>query len=255
MIVGERMKQPLVSVIMPAYRCAATIGDAIDSVLLQNVPLELLVINDCSPDNLEEVVSAYADNPSIVYICNESNLGAAQSRNKGISMASGKYIAFLDSDDVWMPGKLEKQLQKMKEEEYSLCCTARELMTPEGELTKKVLQVKEKITFQDLLKHNSIACSSVLIRTEIAQEFPMEHEDSHEDYIMWMRVLQKYGTACGINEPLLRYRLSNTGKSGSKMKSAKMTFKAYRYMGFGLMKSLSCFVAYAVNGFRKYYLS
>ena len=80
----------------------------------------------------------------------------------------------------------------------------------------------------------------------------MEHEDSHEDYIMWLKILQKYKTACGINEPLLNYRLSNTGKSGSKLKSAKMTFKVYRYMGFGIIKSLICFCSYAVHGVLKY---
>ena len=80
----------------------------------------------------------------------------------------------------------------------------------------------------------------------------MEHEDSHEDYIMWMRILQKYKKACAVNEPLLNYRLSSTGKSGSKLKSAKMTFKSYRYMGFGLIKSLLCFCSYAIHGVLKY---
>ena len=81
----------------------------------------------------------------------------------------------------------------------------------------------------------------------------MGHEDSHEDYIMWLQVLRQYGPARGINEPLLRYRLSNTGKSGSKLHSAKMTFMVYRYMGFGIVKSLWCFASYAFNGVRKYY--
>ena len=83
----------------------------------------------------------------------------------------------------------------------------------------------------------------------------MGHEDSHEDYIMWLRVLRKYGDARGINEPLLRYRLSNTGKSGSKLHSAKMTFMVYRYMGFSLPKSLLCFASYAINGVKKYYFN
>jgi teichuronic acid biosynthesis glycosyltransferase TuaG len=80
----------------------------------------------------------------------------------------------------------------------------------------------------------------------------MEHADSHEDYILWLKILQVHGFACGINEPLLRYRLSNTGKSGSKLKSAKMTFMVYRYMGFGLPKSILCFCSYALHGVRKY---
>lgn len=80
----------------------------------------------------------------------------------------------------------------------------------------------------------------------------MEHEDSHEDYIAWLRLLKKYGQACGINEPLLKYRLSGKGKSGGKLKSARMTFRVYRYMGFGMGKSLICFISYALNGIWKY---
>ena len=80
----------------------------------------------------------------------------------------------------------------------------------------------------------------------------MEHEDSHEDYITWLKVLRKYGRAVGINEPLLLYRLSNTGKSGNKLKSAGMTFLAYRYMGFSLPRSVYYFLHYAFGGVKKY---
>lgn len=244
---------PLVSVIMPAYRCAGTIGAAIDSALAQEVPLEVIVVNDRSPDDLEQVLSAYREDERVVCVTNEENMGAAQSRNRGVSLARGKYVAFLDSDDLWTPGKLAAQLAALEKGGCVLCCTARELMTPEGERTGRILPVAETITYRDLLKHNSIACSSVVLLTLVAREFPMDHEDSHEDYILWLRVLKKYGRAVGINEPMLRYRLSNTGKSGSKLHSAKMTFKVYRYMGFSLPKSLLCFCSYAFYGVKKYY--
>jgi teichuronic acid biosynthesis glycosyltransferase TuaG len=128
-------------------------------------------------------------------------------------------------------------------------------MTPDGKLTGWVIPVKEKISYGELLKHNSINCSSVLIRAEVAREFPMEHDDSHEDYILWLRVLKKYGYACAVNEPLLKYRLSNTGKSGNKFRSARMTYRVYRHMGFGLVKSCCLFVRYAFHGIKKYALS
>lgn len=243
---------PLISVIIPAYNCAAYIHLAIDSALNQDVPLEILVLNDCSGDNLDQVMEAYRDNPVVHYLHNDRNLGAAQTRNRGVRMAKGEYVAFLDADDIWQAGKLAKQLKRMQETDCVLCATARELMTPEGVRTGHVIPVGETITYHDLLKHNSINCSSVLIRTDVAKEFPMHHEDSHEDYIMWLEVLGKYGAACGINEPLLLYRLSNTGKSGSKWKSAKMTFKVYRYMGFSLPKSVLCFCSYALHGVKKY---
>ena len=134
-----------------------------------------------------------------------------------------------------------------------LCSTAREIITIDGKRTGKVIPVNSEIRYKDLLKHNCINCSSVLLKTEVAKEFPMCHEDSHEDYITWLKILKKYGLACAVNEPLLKYRLSNQGKSGNKFHSAKMTFKVYRYMGFGLIKSMIYFCSYAFHGVRKYY--
>ena len=249
------MSRPLVSVIMPAYNCIATVGAAIDSALAQEVPLEVIVVDDCSPQDLTEVLAPYREDPRVKILRNETNLGAAGSRNVVVAAATGEYIAFLDADDIWAPEKLQKQLALIREKDSVLCATARELMTPEGELTGRVIPVKETITYKELLKHNSINCSSVLMKAEVAKAFPMEHEDSHEDYILWLKVLQKYGFACAVNEPLLRYRLSNTGKSGSKLHSAKMTFKVYRYMGFGTVSACLLFASYAFHGVMKYALS
>lgn len=246
------MNTPYVSVIIPAYNCANSIQAAIDSALMQDVPLEILVINDCSDDSLDLVMEKYADDPAVIYITNETNMGAAQSRNKGVMIARGKYIAFLDSDDFWSPGKLRKQLNALNAGTAVLCCTARELLTPDGRPTGRIIPVKPNISYRDLLKHNSINCSSVLLKKEIAMEFPMCHEDSHEDYIMWLRILQKYGPAVGINEPLLKYRLSSTGKSGNKFHSAKMTYRVYRYMNFSTMQSIYYFINYALHGIAKY---
>lgn len=241
-----------VSVVMPAYNCEHYIGQAIGSVLCQDVPLELIIINDCSPDGTDKAVREYLKDPRIVYIKNETNLGAARTRNRGVEEARGKYVAFLDSDDWWEPEKLAKQIALMEKENAVLCSTARRLVTPEGRKTERIIHMPPRVTFRELLKGNVISCSSVLIRRDIAREFPMEHEDSHEDYITWMRALRKYGYACGIDEPLLNYRLSAKGKSGNKLKSAKMTYMAYRYMGFSVPRSAYYFVWYAVNGLVKY---
>lgn len=251
----EPMEKPLVSVVIPAYRCAQTLRCAVDSALAQDVACEVLVVDDCSGDDLESVLASFQADSRVRLLKNESNLGAAQSRNRGVAAAKGRYIAFLDADDCWRPGKLAKQLRLLEQTGTVLCATAREMMTPEGTLTGHVIPVPERITYGDLLKQNCINCSSVLIRREAALEFPMKHDDSHEDYIMWLEVLRKYGAACAVNEPLLCYRMSSTGKSGSKWKSAKMTWKVYRYMGFGPVKSALCFCSYALNGVKKHYLS
>lgn len=242
----------LVSVIVPAYRCAGTIRQAIDSALAQKVPLEVIVLDDRSPDNLDTVMKAYADDIRVRFARNERNIGAAASRNRGVETARGRYIAFLDADDWWAEGKLARQLAAIEQTGAVLCSTGRELVTPDGRLTGRVIGVREQITYRSLLLHNCINCSSVLVRADVMREFPMEHEDSHEDYIAWLGILKKYGQAAGIDEPLLKYRLSAGGKSGNKLKSARMTYLAYRYAGFGALSSAVLFCAYAVNGVLKY---
>ena len=249
------MKAPVVSVVMPAFRCAGTIGAAVASVLAQNVPLELIIVDDQPEENLEAVLGEYLLDPRVILLRNETNLGAAQSRNRGVAAARGEYIAFLDADDIWAPGKLEKQLARLAETGMVLCATARELITPEGTHTGRIIPVRPVITYRALLRHNAINCSSVVVRAEAVHRFPMAHEDSHEDYILWLKILKTYGPACAINEPLLYYRLSSTGKSGSKFRSARMTYRAYRYSGFSRIFSTVLFVSYAIHGVAKYALS
>ena len=106
------MEKVLVSVIIPAYNCAGSIHLALDSALAQDVPMEILVINDCSPDDLDRVMEQYQNIPQICYLKNEQNMGVAATRNRGIALAKGTHIAFLDSDDYWEPDKLKKQLQQ-----------------------------------------------------------------------------------------------------------------------------------------------
>lgn len=244
---------PIVSVVMPAYRCEDTIGQAIESVLCQEVPLELIVINDCSPDKLDEVMDVYQEDERIIYVKNSENLGVAASRNRGIEIARGSYIAFLDSDDWWLPGKLEKQLKKLQEEKTVLCSTGRQLRTFDGKDTGRYVPVKEQVTYRDLLSHNSISCSSVLVKKSVIEEFPMEHDECHEDYITWLQILRKYGCASGIDEPFLQYRMSADSKSGNKLKSARMTFQVYRHMGYGWLVSCLYFISYAFHGMKKYF--
>ena len=138
------MNEPLVSVVIPAYNCAGTIGRAVDSVLEQDVPVEIIVVDDHSDDALKAALEPYLHNPAVIYLRNPENLGASGSRNLGVARARGEYVAFLDADDYWRPGKLNKQLRAMEETGAVLCCTARELMDPQGHLLEKVIPVKEK---------------------------------------------------------------------------------------------------------------
>lgn len=245
--------EPLISVVIPAYSGTHLLDRAVRSALVQDMPLEIIVINDCSPEDVDGVIAPYLDR--VVYLKNTQNMGAAESRNRGVSHAKGKYVAFLDADDYWAENKLEQQLALLEQTGCVLCATARELIRPDGTSTGRIIPVPDTITYRDLLKHNCINCSSVVMRREVALEFPMLHaQDSHEDYILWLQVLQKYGTAVGINQPLLYYTASYQGKSGSKLHSAAMTWRVYRHMGFGPIKSAFCFMSYAIHGVWKHYL-
>lgn len=249
-----------VSVVMPVYNGAEFIQKAIESVMIQDVALELIVIDDCSTDRTPDIVKQLSDVIKcqqnqfkvIRYIRNEYNIGASGSRNKGVSIATAPWVAFLDADDWWMPGKLKAQLVLLEKTKDVLCCTARTLADHQGKKLGRIIPVKSLITYKDLLKHNSINCSSVLVRADVIRDYPMTHDDSHEDYICWLHILKNYGKACGINKPYLCYRITEGSKSGNKLKSAKMTFKVYRYMGFNLFKSCILFISYAIHGIIKY---
>ena len=246
------MTHPLVSVVMPVYNGADFIRQAVDSVFCQEIPLELLVIDDCSTDRTEEVLAPYKNRENFHYIRNPYNKGAAASRNLGVQKAAGKYIAFLDADDWWEAGKLTEQLEVMERTRRVLCSTGRELMNPDGTSTGKYIPVGSTVSYRDLLKHNSINCSSVLLKREAALAYPMEHDDSHEDYLTWLKILKEYGPAAGINKPYLKYRLSQGGKSRNKRKSAAMTYRVYRYMGYSPITSAVFFISYALHGIWKY---
>lgn len=246
------MEKPLVSVVMPVYNGEKYIQKAVDSVLAQEVSLELIIIDDGSTDRTEEVLEKYKNHGEIRCLKNKKNTGVSGSRNRGVKEARGTYVAFLDADDWWEKDKLKKQIALLEETGCVLCSTGRELVQPDGRSAGKYIPVKEKITYRELLKHNSINCSSVLVHRDVIVRFPMEHDDSHEDYITWLKILKEYHYAMGINEPLLKYRLSVGGKSRNKLKSAVMTYRVYRYMGFGMPKSAALFVSYALHGLWKY---
>ncbi|MCM1226321.1 MAG: glycosyltransferase [Clostridium sp.] len=250
---------PDVSVVIPAYNCAKTLKTAVESAVLQNVPLEIIIIDDASADETPDIMKKCkaelsSDNINIELIFNKRNQGVAVSRNIGVSRAKAEYVAFLDSDDWWSCGKLSKQLEIMKKNNAILCSTGREFANNDGTLTGHIVGIHEVISYRRLLYGNCINCSSVLVKTEIAKEFPMGHDECHEDYITWLMILKKYGNACGINEPLLKYRRSEGAKTENKFRSAKMHYNSLRYAGIGRLKALWYFCFYAVSGVIKHYI-
>ncbi|ROR31479.1 teichuronic acid biosynthesis glycosyltransferase TuaG [Mobilisporobacter senegalensis] len=246
------MEKPKVSVIIPAYNCSQYIEKAIESVLSQNVPLEIILIDDNSQDNLGQVIEKYMKLDNFIYLKNETNIGVAEARNRGVQIATGDYIAFLDADDWWRPDKLIKQINLMKQKKYVLCFTAREIVNEDGITTGKIIHVQDEINYNNLLYHNGIACSSVILKRDVALKNPMKYSHLHEDYLAWLTILKKHGKACGLDEPLLLYRLSNNGKSRNKLKSARMTYGVYRVMKIGRIKAFFLMSSHLLHGIIKY---
>ena len=246
-------EKPLVSGVMASYNGAKYIEDSVNSVLIQNVPLELIFVDDFSDDNTDEIMEDYLKKHSnIVYLKNKQSLGAAKTRNRGVSVSRGKYIAFLDVDDIWIKGKLKRQIDLIETNNTVFSYTARELILDNGNDTKRFVPVLEKITYKQLLKTNSIPCSSVVLLKSVAEEFPMRKDNLHEDYLNWLQILKKYGAAYGINEPLLKYRLSPGGKSRNRVKSAVMTYRVHRELNSNMFAALYYTFFHLLNGVKKY---
>ena len=152
----------MISVVIPSYNGAETLFQAIDSVLCQTTktPLEILVIDDHSTDDTMEKMGRYGENDRVRYIRNETNKGASASRNRGVQLAKGDYIAFLDADDYWDPEKLEKQEKALAKTGDVLCCTGRELIYDQEPEKQKIFSVPERITYKMLLRGNVIGWSS-----------------------------------------------------------------------------------------------
>ena len=246
----------MISIIMPAYNAALYIEEAIQSVLYQTYQdWELLVIDDCSSDRTPEIIKFYIKKDSrICYVRNECNLGVADSRNKGISIASGEWIAFLDSDDSWRLDKLQKQIDYIQNLDAYFIFTGSSFMDENSRSLNYYLPVPNRITYKELLKQNIISCSSVLIRRSIIKDYPMENASYlHEDFAVWLRILRdKNIYAYGINEPLLIYRVSSNSKSGNKIKAGIMTFRVYRSIGIAIIPACYYWSYYFIRSLKKY---
>lgn len=246
------MDKPIISVIIPVYNCASFINRTIESVLHQDIPLEIIVVDDCSEDGIDNVMENYKNFENIIYFKNEINKGVSITRNIGVELARGKYIAYLDADDWWADGKIKKQIDLMEKNNAVLSYTGRQLVTHDGIITDKYIHVPRSVNYNKLLYHNCIACSSVIVLSEVAKENPMSYDNYHEDYITWLTILKKHGQAYGIDEPLLMYRLNNLGKSSNKIKSAKMTYGVYRVLGYDRIKAFFYMISHVIHGVIKY---
>lgn len=219
----------LVSIIMPSYNTAKFISETIESVLAQTyTDWELIIVDDCSTDNTGEVVESFLPDNRIKYIKNEKNSGAAVSRNRALCEAKGKWIAFLDSDDVWLPEKLEKQIAFMEKNDYHFSYTnyieIDEFSIPNG----RVITGPKKVTRHGMYNYCWMGCLTVMYDAETIGLIQIADIKKNNDYAMWLKVCKKSDCYL-LDETLAKYRkrggsISNHGYT----KLIKWHYKLYR---------------------------
>ncbi|SAI51808.1 glycosyl transferase family protein [Bordetella ansorpii] len=237
------------SVVMPAYNSAATLADSIDSVLAQtHGNFELIVVDDCSRDETPRILAEYCRRDArIVAIRQPQNGGVALARNAAIEAARGRYLAFLDSDDLWLPRKLEVQARYFAEGHAVLHASYIRF----GHGREQVVQARSTATFRDLLHGNFIGNLTGAYDVEKVGKI-YQDRIAHEDYKMWLDVLRAAGSITGIPEVLGRYRVAAQSLSGNKLKSAIWTWRLYRrHLHLGVFEAATCFVSYAWRATRK----
>ena len=246
----------LVSIITPVYNSERFIAETIDSVIKQSFcNWELILIDDCSSDTSPEILQQYAGLDSrIKPLRLDENMGAAVARNKGIEQAGGRYIAFVDADDLWEPDKLALQLEHMRKNKAGICFTAIEMIDESGAVVKEKRKVKPKIGYRYLLTNTMIACSSVVVDREIAGDFRMPLVRRGQDYATWLMLMRGGLPAYGIDKPLTRYRLVSNSISSNKFVALKRTWNIYRQQEhLDIVRSAFYFCLYTLNAIKKYY--
>lgn len=240
----------LVSIITPSYNSSEYISNTINSVASQTYQnWELIIIDDCSQDDSVEIISHWCKKDSRIHLLElNKNSGAAVARNKGIDVASGRYIAFLDSDDIWFTNKLEKQLKFMQDNEYAFTFTAYNKVNSEGESLGE-LGVPQRLRYNDLLKKCEIGCLTAMYDTQKLGKIYMPLIRKRQDLGLWLRVLKETEYAYGLNEVLASYTVRNNSISSNKRQAAAYTWKLYREVEIlPLHRAIYYFSHYAING-------
>lgn len=222
------MEKGLVSIITPTYNCAQFIGETIRAIQAQSYDKwEMIIVDDCSTDNTDEVVKKYLVDKRIRYIKNEKNIGAALSRNKALKLARGKWIAFLDSDDLWDSQKLEKQIQFMIEHNYYFSYTRYEEIDEYGKKLGKEVYGPKKISKIGMYAYCWPGCLTVMYDAEYVGVIQIENLEKNNDYAMWLKIVEKCPCYL-LNENLAQYR-RRIGSISNHRKSSLVKYHYYLY--------------------------
>lgn len=239
----------LVSIIVPVYNAERFLDDTIKCVLDQTYTnWELILVNDCSKDNSVDVIKKYAKKDKrIKLINNEVNSRAAVSRNNGIKEASGKYLCYIDADDLWEKDKLEKQVNFMKEKDCAFSFTGYEFADSNGVPNGKKVFIPEKLNYRQALKNTTICTITVMFDMEkLTKEDIYMPNVRSEDTATWWKILKKIDYAYGLNEILSYYRRGISSSSSNKITAIKQTWNLYRNVEhLNIFYSFYCFCWYA----------
>lgn len=220
----------LISIITPTYNCGKFIVETIDSVIKQTYQnWELIIVDDCSLDNTKELVREYTKQDNrIKYHLLEKNSGAAIARNKAMELASGTYMAFLDSDDLWPEDKLERQLSFMKDNNYYFTCTAYEQVNEEGKRLNKTINTKIKTNYNGVLLSCPVGNSTVMYNVKKLGKFRVPNIRKRNDDALWLQILKKEKYIYGMHDVLMKYRLRKNSISSNKVELIKYHWYLYR---------------------------
>ena len=216
----------LVSIIMPSYNTGKFIKQTIESVLAQSYSnWELIIVDDCSPDNTDEIVKPFLSDQRIKYLKNEKNSGAAVSRNRALREAKGKWVAFLDSDDLWKPEKLEKQIGFMERNGYSFSYTNYSEIDESGKPNGVTVSGPKRITKAGFCNYCWPGCLTVMYDRDVVGLIQIADIKKNNDYAMWLKVCRK-ATCYHLDEDLALYR---KGRAGSVSSHSIKTMIGWHY--------------------------
>lgn len=244
----------MVSVIMPCYNMERFIVDTIKSVVRQTYThWELLIVDDASADRTAEIVQSISNQDyRIHFLVKPEHSGIADSRNQAIRMASGRYLAFLDADDVWNHDKLEMQLQFMTEHHIGFSYSSYDCIDEEGHALVKRVKAVGPLDYEHYLRNTIIGCSTVMLDTDIVGKVTVPDFRTSEDTATWLDILKKGFRAYAIEKPLTFYRIRRKSSSSNKIKASIDLWKVYRQNEkLPFFKAVFCFVCYAFNAIKK----
>jgi glycosyltransferase involved in cell wall biosynthesis len=244
---------PLVSIITPSWNVENLIGETIESVLAQTLgDWELLIADDCSSDATATVAESYAArDPRVKLIRQPGKSGPALTRQAAIDKAQGRFLAFLDSDDLWLPAKLERQIAFTRERGAALSYTGFRRIDESGAITGRLIAVPGSLTYDQLLKNTSIATLTALVDRELTGNVTMKNEP-YDDFCLWLSILKPGRVAYGLNEDLARYRVRSSSVSSRRLRSAGWVWHIYRNVEhLPLVKSAWCFANWSTRAWLK----